>query len=156
MRRLLVYYLTLSLILIGCSNEETNLTSFNNSELKSKLEEQSFHPKVPTKLPFKVSDTSFDAGPPDQKSNTYIIDFYGTENEHLGLTVSRGVAVSTNLETTGVEIGDEKGKFAENKNGVKYLSWEDEGIRYQLQYFSKTSDTEVNKGELIETAKLFQ
>ncbi|MCA1054817.1 DUF4367 domain-containing protein [Rossellomorea aquimaris] len=156
MKRILFLLLSLPLFLMGCNQGSSNLEEYNQSELKEKISEQLLQPKLPAKLPFELAESSFDAGPSGNESTKIIIDFYGEKNEHLGLVASSKVSLSSDLEKESVDIGEIKGKYAENENGVKYLMWKEGKINYTLQYFSQASETKIEKQELIDTAKSFE
>ncbi|WP_201714633.1 DUF4367 domain-containing protein [Rossellomorea arthrocnemi] len=155
MKRIIFLLLALPLFLMGCNQGSSNLEEYNQSELKEKVSKQNLQPKLPTKLPFELVESSFDAGPSGKESKKIIIDFYGEKNEHLGFVASSKVNLSSDLEQENVDIGEVKGKYAENENGVKYLMWKDGEINYTLQYFSQASETKIEKQELIDTAKSF-
>jgi Domain of unknown function (DUF4367) len=156
MRKLLLVLMALPIFIMGCSQEASGLIEYNNSELKKQISKLDLQAMLPSQLPFELAEYSFDAGPSGKESNKVIIDFYGKQNEHLGLVVSSKVNLSSDLEQESVEIGEVKGKYAENENGVNYLMWKDGDTHYTLQYFSEASETVVGKEELVEVAQSFE
>jgi hypothetical protein len=158
MRKFFVILITLSLLLLGCnSTNSTALTEFDNSQLKEKIKDAKFQPKLPTKLPFEVSNAEFN--PPPNSGDTLIFDFTSEgedNNNHLGLKIVKGKIISTDNKGEKVEIGDNDGRYAENDADTQTLTWQEEEISYSLTYFGNQSDKEISKEELIKTAESFK
>ncbi len=155
MKKIIVFLLMISVLCFGCSNENKNLHNFDKSKLTSQLKEASFQPKLPTQLPFKAKNTKAEM----LKSQNNVIDifFTGENGEQMGLQIVKGkVNYSDDLKREKVAIGKNKGSYVKNDAGAMMLEWEDNGIHYDLTYFSKQSGKETDKSDLIQTAKSFK
>ncbi|MFZ0370735.1 MAG: membrane lipoprotein lipid attachment site-containing protein, partial [Halobacillus sp.] len=95
----ILFIITLPVILVGCSST-SGLQKFDNDELNKKTEDLSFHPQLPTELPFKIEQAEFSHPPKVQQPyKTLTFDFYGDKKEHLSLlTVNGGDVSSTSQE----------------------------------------------------------
>ncbi|WP_409250643.1 DUF4367 domain-containing protein [Bacillus sp. SCS-153A] len=160
MRNLLVFVGILFLAACGNIVDSSGLEDFDNSSLKQELKEKPFQPQLPTKTPFKVSDTQVIHLP--NQDTVLMIDFMSyRDNERIkntmGLMVVNGKNVeSSNMEFEDVKIGDIKGKYAVNSADAMILKWTKDGISYDLTYFGKQSEKEITKADLIKTAESFE
>ncbi len=155
MKRFSVLIIMLCLVVFGCSKNNPNLIKFDNSKLSSQLKESTYHPKLPTQLPFEVKSAQADIQPNEGKVITiYIV---GKDGEQMGISiVNRKVEYGDNLKREKVKFGNKKGSYTKNDAGSMTLEWVDSGIHYDLTYFSKQSKKDISKEDLIDTAKSFK
>ncbi len=162
-RKMLFILIAIPFLLLGCSNLSKNsqLSEFDNSDLKTKLEDQAFQPKLPSKLPFEVEQAEFTPPPKDYMPVT--IHFLSSRNgngDHLELLIFNhkdgGNVQHSGVKFEDVKIGDIKAKYAVNDSEAMMLNWTEDDIFYGLTYYGKQSDTEITKEDLIETAKSFE
>ena len=155
MKKIMILLLVISILCLGCSNESKNLHNFDKSKLSSQLKEASFKPKLPTELPFEVKNAK--AEMLKSQSNIINIFFVGKNGEQMSLQIVKGkVNYSDDLKREKVVIGKNKGSYVKNDAGAMMLEWKDNGIHYDLTYFSKQSGKEIDKSDLIQTAKSFK
>ncbi|MFC4557286.1 DUF4367 domain-containing protein [Virgibacillus kekensis] len=157
MKKVVYLLITVGLLLVGCGEETngekgTDLVAFDNSDLKSQLEDEPFQPKLPTELPFEVESARVSTDPVNERILT--IDFFSKEN-HLSLMATKGMKGSSNLEFEEVEIGNIQGKYA-NSDQVKTIKWSEDDIQYRFSFLGKQSKEKVTKEELIAVAESFE
>lgn len=152
--------LCMPLFIIGCSNGSQGkdaLHTYGHQDLALKLEKEPFQSKLPTKMPFKVVDTGFEPSPIEpERERVQSFDFYGDDKEHISLMVVNGGSVSSKAEFEQVESGDFTGEYAVNDSEEKLLKWKDGKKHYRITFYAFTTDTEVTKEDLINTAKSFK
>ncbi|MFD1020981.1 DUF4367 domain-containing protein [Thalassobacillus hwangdonensis] len=157
MKKLIFMVISISVIFTGCVGDDVALHKFDNENLLNQLENESFQPKLPTKLPFKASHAQF-TRPPNQ-TNLISIDIFSDDekSDHLSMMVVKGDMESVSQSGfEQVEIGNIQGYYVKNQAGAMLLYWTDNSIDYQMTYFSPQSESEVTKEELIETAESFK
>jgi hypothetical protein len=160
LKKILVLHLVLLLILVGCVSEETKgptqLKDYDLTSLKTKLKSVPFQPKLPTKLPMSVNQTTVDIhdndinitfdGPGKDKHGDHII---------LDIIKSYDMPFSTG-NTIKVNIGKTKGTYEEQLGRGRFLFWKDDGINYRIRYYWNKSFTVFTKAELIAMAESFK
>ena len=158
MKRFLFLFVTLSLILVGCSSGANgSLESFDATDLRTELDEMSFQPQLPTLVPFEVTDT--DLRKPPSSDNVLMVDFLSSDqsSNQLSLMAVNGENIdSSDMVFEEVEIDDISGQYAVNDEDVMILKWSENGISYNLTYYGEETDHKVTKEELIQTAASFE
>lgn len=150
------------IIVSGCSGNSQQLQSFDHSQLKSKLTNFSFQPKLPTLLPFQVQETLFTPPPEELKPyESYQFEFIGSAEKNrtlIRLATVQGKNVTSNLEGSyePIEVGGVEGQILIREDSPMTLTWDEGNVHYRLEYVNDRVDTEVMKEELVHTAESFE
>jgi len=143
-------------ITIGWSNWNGKMYEYNHSEFSKHIEGLSFEAKVPTKVPFnkmKVSSPNFDS-----EKHEIVVTLTNLHIETLEVRITDNeLEYIEGLEKESVRIGEElQGVFFPDVSGKRILSWQDEGLYYEITYFYKFSPKELSKEQLIKMAESFE
>ncbi|UOY92411.1 DUF4367 domain-containing protein [Ectobacillus sp. JY-23] len=155
MKKVLVAFLLASSLIVACSKGNNDLQNFDKTKLVSEVKKAEFQPKLPTQMPFQVKST--DVSSLGTQKNVMTIMFVGEGGEQMGLQIVKGnVEYADDLKRETIKIGSKEGYYVKNDAGAQMLNWKDNGISYDLTYFSKQSKKEISKEQLIGVAESFK
>lgn len=142
----------------GAGGSAQGLTKYDNTELKAQLKDAAFQPKLPTKMPIGVNETTVQYS--DDNKVGIVFEGPGKENNkayRISLDISKGEG---NYGSPGnskeVDIGGIKGQYGEGNPRLRTITWREDGISYYLLLQYNKSEFALSEKELINIAKSFK
>ncbi|MCA1054231.1 hypothetical protein LCM10_04465 [Rossellomorea aquimaris] len=146
--------IALTTILVGWSVSRGKMHDLNDSELTSKMERATPNAKIPTKVPFDELQL-YEFGSRDQ-GITFTL--FNADKEFITIKImSEEIEYPKEIKKETIKIGnDVNGTFMPDHSGKRMITWEQEGMYYEIAYAYKLTASEVSKGQLVEMAGSFK
>lgn len=145
------------IVLIEWSSLRGKMYDYNYSDVAKQIEIESlsFETKIPTKVPFEEMYV-YESRSDGEKQVT--VRLFNKHKNALDIRIASNIIdYKDDLKQKDVRIGKNlEGVFISNDSGKRILSWKDEGINYEITYYSKLTPKEISKQQLIKMAESFE
>jgi hypothetical protein len=129
---------------------------FDHSEVKKELAMYNlpFEAKIPSKVPL-VDMWLYEANHDDEQVTVTLMN---VNKDALGIRISKNsFHYKDDVKQKEIIIGKEKqGGFIPDDSGKRILYWEDDGVYYEITYYSKLTPMEISKKQLVKMAESFE
>lgn len=142
-------------VTIGWSTLSGQMYEYKSSEVAKEVDHLPFDTKIPTKVPFKEMSVWESNSEGEQQ---VVVGLSNVDKESLDIRITNNsIEYPNDLERKNVRIGkDIEGVFIPADSNKRILSWQDDGIHYEITYFSKITPMEVSKKQLVKMAESFE
>ncbi|MFG6115764.1 DUF4367 domain-containing protein [Halobacillus sp. MO56] len=144
MRKVIFIVLIFIFSLVGCIDETDSkeLVDYNKERVINALNDLSFTPEVPTKLPFEPTEIRVNVEGIGGMENSFIkVSFISENQEEITFQASKSQNAFDFTEEDVKINGDLEGKYGE-KEKVKILKWNKDDIYYELFVDSDSTSKE--------------
>lgn len=128
---------------------------FDATEVRKEIEldHLPFETKLPTQVPFK-NMSLLESG---SDGKTFVkVTLFNKDKNVLDFRISSNGFQYTD-DTKKTRIGKNiDGMFVPDEAGNRILSWQDEGIYYEIIYYPKLTPKELSKNQLVKMAESFK
>ncbi|MFN7252897.1 MAG: hypothetical protein ACK4M9_19315 [Anaerobacillus sp.] len=160
-RKIVTFLILVGLILtavLGWSSFRGKMYEYENSETIKQIEmyNLSYEIKLPNKVPFEemwLYETNF-----DKNGEQVTVMLMNKNKDTLGIRISnKDFIYEADSGQNNIIIGKEKnGVLIPDNSGKRILYWNDEGINYEITYYSKLTPKEISKKQLVMMAESFK
>ncbi|WP_028782336.1 DUF4367 domain-containing protein [Thalassobacillus devorans] len=144
MKKIIFIVMVFLLSLVGCSDDTASkeLVDYNKEKVINSLNDVSFTPEVPTKLPFEPKEIRVNLEGVGGMENSFIkVSFISENQEEVTFQAAKSQNAFDFTEEHVKIQGDIEGKYGE-KEKVKILKWNKDDIYYELFVDSDSTSKE--------------
>lgn len=144
------------IVIIGWSSFRGKMYDFDNTEVIQQIE--MFDLPYETKIPSEVPLVEMNLYESKYENEQVTVTLINRDKDALDIRISENsFNYKADLEQENIVIGKEKqGFFIPNDSGKRILYWNDEGVNYEITYYSKLTPKEISKKQFVKMAESFK